>query len=57
MIILTLQTLLAIIASSYLTLGIFVPEKASALWWEYGLITFVISVTSLLVERRRRELL
>jgi hypothetical protein len=37
------------IATSYLTLGIFAPAKASHFWWQYAIIIFALTVISLIV--------
>lgn len=50
---LRLQIFTVAVASSYLTLGAFSPRDARSLWWLYGLLTFVLAVTMILLERRR----
>jgi len=37
------------VATSYLTLGIFAPDKAAHLWWQYGVAIFALTVVSLIV--------
>lgn len=53
MILLRLQIFTVAVASSYLTLGAFSPRDARSLWWLYGLMTFVLALTMILLERRR----
>jgi len=48
------QLLTVAVASSYLTLGIFAAEHARSLWAPYAVVTFVLAVTNLTMERRRR---
>ena len=47
-----LQLIMAIIASSYITLGVFDADRAADLWAPYAAITFLISIYSLWRERK-----
>jgi hypothetical protein len=50
---LVVSHLLAIvIAASYLTLGVAVPDAARSVWWAYGLLSFVLAVTNYSMTRR-----
>lgn len=35
-----------VVASSYLTLGVSAPATARGVWWEYGLVSFVLAVVN-----------
>jgi hypothetical protein len=47
MTLLRLHLLLVVVASSYITLGVFATEKAQDLWLLYGLITLTLAAWSL----------
>jgi hypothetical protein len=48
-----LRLLIVALASSYVTLGVFAPRTAAALWAPYAIVMFVLAVGNLVVERRR----
>jgi len=51
--ILRINVLMVIAASSYVTLGVANPHDARQLWWIYGLVSFVLAVWNLWLEWRR----
>lgn len=53
MVFLRLQMVTVIVASSYLTLGVFSPDDARRLWGVYAVVSFVLAVVNLVWERRR----
>lgn len=50
--ILRINVLMVIAASSYVTLGVANSDAARELWWVYGLLSFVLAVWNLMLERR-----
>ncbi len=50
---LSVHMLIVIVATSYLTLGVFEPHRARALWAPYAAIIFVLAVVNMIRERRR----
>lgn len=50
-----LQLFTVVVASSYLTLGVFSPDRAGELWWQYAIVTFVLAVANLIVLRRQHH--
>lgn len=54
MTLLRLHLSLVIVATSYLTLGIFSPVDAKALWWQYGVVSLLLAAVSLWKETRGR---
>ena len=54
MTILRVQLVTLAVAASYLTLGVFAPEKAEELWAWYAAATFLLAVTTLWCEWRLR---
>jgi hypothetical protein len=44
-----------IVASSYLTLGIFAPDRAGGLWAPYAVVTFILAALALYLEHERRH--
>lgn len=43
------------VAASYLTLGVASPGRARELWALYAVVTFLLAITNLLLERSRRR--
>jgi hypothetical protein len=43
-----------VIASSYITLGLFAGEKAAHLWWPYSIVMFVLVLVTTGAEVVRR---
>lgn len=54
MTLLRLHLSLVIVATSYLTLGVFSPDDARELWWQYGVVSLVLAAVSLWKETRKR---
>lgn len=54
MTLLRLHLSLVIVATSYLTLGIFSPTDAQELWWQYGVLSLLLAAVSLWKEMRTR---
>lgn len=52
MTLLRLHLALVVVGSSYLTLGVFSPDRARDLWWQYGLVSLALAVVSLWKETR-----
>lgn len=50
---LRLHLAIVVVASSYLTLGVFAPTQARNLWAPYALLMFTLAVVNLLNERHR----
>lgn len=51
----TIRMSLVIVATSYLTLGVFDHQNARRLWWAYGLVVLVLSIANLICGRRRKR--
>lgn len=39
-----------VIATSYVTLGIFAPDTAKQLWWAYAAVTFALALVNIVME-------
>lgn len=44
---------LVVVASSYLTLGVFDSSHARKYWWAYGILVLILSISNLVCSRRR----
>lgn len=50
-----IRMLLVIVATSYLTLGLFAQGEAKRWWWVYGILIFMLSIANLIYGRRRHS--
>jgi hypothetical protein len=50
-----INLLLVIVATSFVTLMVFNYDQAQRLWAPYAVISFLLSVTDLLADRKRRK--
>jgi hypothetical protein len=45
-----------IVCSSYLTLGIFDPSEAEQYWWEYALVTGLLALWGIHLDRKKEAI-
>jgi hypothetical protein len=55
-VLINIYVVLVIIASSYLTLGIFEPDTAARYWGLYAVITFILSVLGIICNYRKQQI-